>query len=104
MSDRLGGSTGLGMLGEGLGTFFLVFTIVAVAVNPEGVKAWAGLAIGASLGFGVLCIAPLTGASSGAWKPQVRCDPSQNGRFFDCPQRHSATTSLPGGTANSLPR
>jgi len=63
VSDRLGGSTGLGMLGEGLGTFFLVFTIVAVAVNPEGVKAWAGLAIGASLGFGVLCIAPLTGAS-----------------------------------------
>ncbi len=63
ISDRLDGSTALGMLGEGLGTFFLVFTIVAVAVNPEGPKAWAGLAIGASLGLAVFCIGPLTGGS-----------------------------------------
>ena len=63
ISDRLDGSTALGMLGEGLGTFFLVFTIVAVAVNPEAPKAWAGLAIGASLGLAVFCIGPLTGGS-----------------------------------------
>jgi MIP family channel proteins len=62
ISDRLDGSTLLGMLGEGVGTFFLVFTIIGVAVNPRGLKDWAGFAIGASLGMAVMIIAPLTGA------------------------------------------
>lgn len=62
ISDRLDGSTALGMLGEGIGTFILVFTIIGVAVNPAGLKDWAGFAIGASLGMAVMIIAPLTGA------------------------------------------
>jgi glycerol uptake facilitator protein len=62
VSDRLDGSTLLGMLGEGIGTFILVFVIVGVAVNPRGLKDWAGFAIGATLGMAVMVIAPLTGA------------------------------------------
>ena len=62
ISDRLDGSTGLGMLAEGIGTFILVFTIVGVAVSPKGLKDWAGFAIGSSIGLAVLVLAPLTGA------------------------------------------
>jgi len=62
LSDRIGGKVGLGMLAEFIGTFFLVFTIVGVAVNPRSHKDWAALAIGGSLGVGVLALAPLTGA------------------------------------------
>lgn len=62
ISDRLDGSTALGMLAEGIGTFALVFAIIGVAVSPRGLKDWAGFAIGAALGFAVMVIAPLTGA------------------------------------------
>ncbi len=63
IGDRLDGAVGLGMLGEGLGTFFLVFVIVGVAVNPRASKEWAGLAIGAALGLALIAIGPLTGGS-----------------------------------------
>ncbi len=43
------------------------------------------------------------GASSET-KPQLLCDPSQNGRFADCPHRHSATAGLFVGISNSAPR
>ncbi|HYI99250.1 MAG TPA: aquaporin [Thermoleophilaceae bacterium] len=62
ISDRLDGSTLLGMLAEGIGTFVLVFAIIGVAVNPRGLKDWAGFAIGAALGLAVMVLAPLTGA------------------------------------------
>ncbi len=62
VSDRLDGEILPGMLVEGLGTFFLVFAIVAVAVNPRAAKEWAALTIGATLGFLVMVFAPLTGA------------------------------------------
>jgi MIP family channel proteins len=52
-----------GICAEAIGTFFLVWAIVGVAVNPSAVKGWAGLVIGATLGFAVMAIAPLTGAS-----------------------------------------
>jgi glycerol uptake facilitator protein len=61
ISDRLG-ATAPGMLAEALGTFFLVWAIVGVAVNPTAVKGWAGLAIGGALGMGVMIMGPLTGA------------------------------------------
>jgi MIP family channel proteins len=51
-----------GMAAEALGTFFLVWVIVGVAVNPRATKEWAALAIGAALGMGVMVMAPLTGA------------------------------------------
>jgi glycerol uptake facilitator protein len=63
VSERtLEGSILPGMLAEALGTFFLVWVIVGVAVNPRATKEWAALAIGAALGTGVMVIAPLTGA------------------------------------------
>ena len=62
MSDKIGEKVGLGMLAEGLGTFFLVWVIVGVAVNPRAARDWAALAIGGTLGMLVMVIAPLTGA------------------------------------------
>jgi MIP family channel proteins len=62
ISERLGGKVGLGMLAEFIGTFFLVWAIAGVAVNPRANKAWAALTIGLTLGLGALVFAPLTGA------------------------------------------
>lgn len=47
---------------ELIGTFFLVWAIVGVAVSPTGLKDWAGFAIGATLGLAVMVFGPLTGA------------------------------------------
>ncbi|MDQ3720244.1 MAG: aquaporin [Actinomycetota bacterium] len=63
LSVRIAGKLGLGMLAEFLGTFFLVFTIVGVAINPRASKDWAALAIGGALGVGVMTLAPLSGGS-----------------------------------------
>jgi glycerol uptake facilitator protein len=52
-----------GMVAEGLGTFFLMWAVVGVAVNPRATKDWAALAIGGALGVGVMVIGPLTGGS-----------------------------------------
>jgi glycerol uptake facilitator len=62
VSDRLSGGILPGMVAEALGTFFLVWVIVGVAVNPHAAKDWAALAIGAALGMAVMVFAPLTGA------------------------------------------
>ena len=63
VSSALGNSTGLGMLVEGIGTFFLVFSIVGVAVNPQAFREWAGLVIGGTLGLAVMVGGGLTGGS-----------------------------------------
>jgi MIP family channel proteins len=56
--------TTLGAMGaEAIGTFFLVWAIVGVAVNPAGLRDWSGFAIGATLGFAVMILGPLTGGS-----------------------------------------
>jgi glycerol uptake facilitator protein len=62
VSKVLDGSTGLGMLVEGVGTFFLVWAVVGVAVNPQAFREWAGLVIGGTLGLIVMVGAGLTGA------------------------------------------
>ena len=59
---RLGGVILPGMAIETIGTFFLLFAIIGVAVNPAGAKELAGLVIGGTLGGLVMFIAPLTGA------------------------------------------
>jgi MIP family channel proteins len=51
-----------GLLAEVLGTFVLMFAIMAVAVNPRGQRDWAGLVIGITLGFAVMAFAPVSGA------------------------------------------
>jgi len=61
VSDLLGGAF-QGALVEGLGTFVLVLTVLAMALNPE-VRRWAALAIGSALGFLVMVLGPLTSAS-----------------------------------------
>jgi aquaporin-4 len=58
----LDGSAVKGLLAEGIGTFFLMWAIMATAVNPRGNRSLAPLVIGSTLGFAVMCIAPLTGA------------------------------------------
>jgi glycerol uptake facilitator protein len=62
VSSRLEGHILPGMVCEAIGTFFLIWVIVGVAVNPRATKDWAALAIGAALGMGVMVFAPLTGA------------------------------------------
>lgn len=80
VSDALDGDTLRGMLGEFIGTFFLVFAIVGVAVNPKGDKAWAALAIGTTLGLGVLILGNLTG---GSMNPARAFGPALVGDAFD---------------------
>ncbi len=62
VSALLGGNF-QGFIVEGLGTFLLVLVILAVAMNPRARQEWAPLAIGATLGFGVMIFGPLTGGS-----------------------------------------
>ncbi len=63
ISDRLGGQVFFhGLSVELIGTFFLMWAIVGVAVNPRAARDWAAFAIGATLGLVVMVLAPLTGA------------------------------------------
>src|ERR671914_1334357 len=62
VSDLIEGKIFPGMVVEAIGTFFLVWAIIGVAVNPRATKEWAALAIGGALGMGVMVLAPLTGA------------------------------------------
>ena len=60
--DWLGGSALGGLAVEAIGTFFLMWAIMAMAVNPRGERHWAAFVIGATLGLVVMIFAPLTGA------------------------------------------
>jgi glycerol uptake facilitator protein len=57
------GSRGAGFLAEIIGTFALMWAIMGVAVNPKADRSWAPLVIGATLGFAVMAVGPLTGGS-----------------------------------------
>lgn len=52
-----------GTLLEAVGTFFLVSTIFATAVDPRGSAATAPIAIGLTISLSVLAFGPLTGAA-----------------------------------------
>jgi MIP family channel proteins len=56
------GSPWLGLLAEAVGTFMLMWAVMAVAVNPRGEKHFAGLVIGGALGLAVMVFGPATGA------------------------------------------
>jgi glycerol uptake facilitator protein len=62
VSDVIDGAIFPGMVVEALGTFFLLWAIIGVAVNPRATKDWAAFAIGGALGMAVMVFAPLTGA------------------------------------------
>jgi MIP family channel proteins len=63
LNHSLLGTTAGGLIAEGIGAFLLVWTVVAVAVNPRAARDWAGLAIGGVLGLQVMILGPLTGGS-----------------------------------------
>jgi len=80
----LGIGFGKGVLVEAILTFFLVFAVFGVAIDPRGsFKAIAGFGIGLVLGFDILVGGPLTGAAmnparafgpalaSGYWQDQL---------------------------------
>ena len=62
VSDVVDGAIFPGMVVEALGTFFLLWAIIGVAVNPRATREWAALAIGGALGMAVMVLAPITGA------------------------------------------
>lgn len=62
VSDLLGGPF-QGMIVEAIGTFLLVLTVCAVALNTRAWRDWAPLSIGFTLGFVVMIFGPLTGAA-----------------------------------------
>jgi glycerol uptake facilitator-like aquaporin len=57
-----GGSPWLGLIAEMIGTFMLMWAVMAVAVNPRGEKMLTGLVIGGALGLAVRVFCPATGA------------------------------------------
>jgi glycerol uptake facilitator protein len=52
-----------GLVAEAIGTFLLVFTIMAVAVDKRAPAGWAGFLIGLAVVTAILVIGPLTGGS-----------------------------------------
>jgi glycerol uptake facilitator protein len=61
LNHTLVGSTAAGAVAEGIGAFFLVWAVVAVAVNPRAARDWAGTVIGGTLALVVFVLAPITG-------------------------------------------
>ena len=78
VSALLGGNLQAGLV-EAIGTFMLVLTVLAVALNPKAKKEWAPLAIGSTLGFAVMVLGPLTG---GSFNPARWFGPALVGNHF----------------------
>lgn len=62
-STALGVSNGQAVLAEGIGTFLLMFTIMAVAVDRRAPVGWAGFLIGLAVVCEIFVIGPFTGGS-----------------------------------------
>jgi MIP family channel proteins len=62
VSNIIDGSAFTGLIVEAIGTFFLLWAIIGVAVHPRAAKDWAAFAIGGALGMGVMVLGPITGA------------------------------------------
>ncbi len=62
VTDLLGGNF-QGAIVEAIGTFLLVLTVLAVALNTRAWRDWAPLSIGLTLSFLVMIFGPLTGAA-----------------------------------------
>jgi glycerol uptake facilitator protein len=56
------GHTSLAFLCEAIGTFILLWAIMAAAVNPAAPRGLAPIIIGSALAFGVMMFGPITGA------------------------------------------
>jgi glycerol uptake facilitator protein len=68
------------LLAEAIGTFALMWAIMGTAVNPRSERSWAPWVIGATLGFAVMAIGPLTGAGL---NPARAFGPALVGNAFD---------------------
>lgn len=79
LNTSLLGGTAEGLVVEALGTFFLVWAVVAMAMNPRAPKEWAPLVIGVTLGFAVMIGGALTG---GAYNPARWFGPALVGSEF----------------------
>lgn len=62
-STELGVSNGQAVLAEGIGTFLLMFTIMAVVVDRRAPVGWAGFLIGLAVVCAIFVIGPFTGGS-----------------------------------------
>lgn len=62
-STAPGVSNGQAVLAEGIGTFLLMFTIMAVAVDRRAPVGWAGFLIGLAVVCEIVVIGPFTGGS-----------------------------------------
>jgi MIP family channel proteins len=62
VGNAAAGTNSVALGAEVIGTFFLVWAIVGVAVNPRAFGHWAGFAIGATLGAAVMILGPASGA------------------------------------------
>ena len=62
-STALGVSNGQAVLAEGIGTFLLMFTIMAVAVDRRAPVGWAGFLIGLAVVCEIFVIGPFTGGA-----------------------------------------
>jgi MIP family channel proteins len=80
VGPRLDGSIFPGMVAEAVGTFFLVWAIVGVAVNPSALRDWAAFVIGGTLGLAVMVIGPMTGAG---FNPARAFGPALVGKAFN---------------------
>jgi MIP family channel proteins len=74
------GQVSVGFAAEMIGAFILVWTIVGVAVNPRGLAAWSGLAIGGALGLAEFVFGRVSG---GAFNPARAFGPALVGKAFD---------------------
>ena len=74
-----GVSVGAGLGAEAIGTFILVFAIMAVAVDARAPKEMAGLMIGLAVTLAIVVVGPLTGASL---NPARTFDPYVASAFF----------------------
>jgi glycerol uptake facilitator len=72
------GKVSIGFAAEMIGAFILVWTICGVAVNPRGLAAWSGLAIGGSLGLAEFIFGRVSG---GAFNPARSFGPALVGDF-----------------------
>jgi glycerol uptake facilitator-like aquaporin len=72
------GKVSIGFAAELIGAFILVWTICGVAVNPRGLAAWSGLAIGGALGVAEFLFARVSG---GSFNPARAFGPALVGDF-----------------------
>ena len=63
LNDAAGVTLIMGLVGEIIGTFFLMITIMGVAVDERAPGGWAGLIIGLIVGGVIITLGPMTGSS-----------------------------------------